>query len=72
MYYAAAHGVDAHNCRGLRDAGVALLKEVSAEEKRQGRKPRDRFDVVVRVVVDRLAQRASENAARAAAATTPA
>jgi hypothetical protein len=67
VYYAAAH-----DFRGLRDEGVALLKEVSAEEKRQGRKPRDRFDVVVGVVVDRLAQRASENAARAAAATTPA
>ena len=72
VYYAAARGVDAHDFRGLRDAGVALPKEVSAEEKRQGRKPRDRFGVVVGVVVDRLAQRASENAARAAAATTPA
>ena len=69
VYYALAHGVDAHDFRGLRDAGVALLKQVSAEEKRQGRKPRDRFDVVVGVVVDRLAQRASESAARAAAAT---
>jgi hypothetical protein len=69
VYYAVAHGVDAHDFRGLRDAGVALLKQVSAEEKRQGRKPRDRFDVVVGVVVDRLAQRASESAARAAAAT---
>ena len=72
VYYAAARGVNAHDFKGLREAGVALLKEVSAEEKRQGRKPRDRFGVVVGVVVDRLAQRASENAARAAAATTPA
>jgi hypothetical protein len=33
VYYAAAHGVNAHDFRGLRDEGVALLKEVSAEEK---------------------------------------
>lgn len=72
VYYAVAHGVDAHDFRGLRDNGVALLKEVSAEEKRQGRKPRNRFDVVVGVVMDRLGQCASESAARAAAATTPA